>query len=677
MNIDESMKINSDSSDTDIEIVSSQQNKHSDASIITEDCALAEMSHSWRPQDADREYVKQVIRRRVRDATVAENAVFIPAKPKPTIQDDENKSVAVYARVSTKSAEQVSSIENQTKYYTEKIEKTPNWEMQGIYSDEGKSGTSMRKRTEFRRMLQDAADKKMDLILCASVSRFARNVSDCIEQVRMLKTMNPSHPVGVYFETENIYTLDPDSSQMLSIHAMLADWESVNRSRRMILSYDQRICTGQYPVSDLLGLRHTPDGDLIIEEDEAITVRFIYLAYICGCSCEEIAGILTEKERKTLKGRTVWNAGMVRNIMLNERRWGDLNARKTIVVDYVKGKTVKNTQIRDAAFVPGHHKGIVTPEIAKAAHLVAASGRKLDGGVPEISVIDKGALKGFVSVCPAWEGINNDTFTKVCQEVYTDEDFDQLTHDARVMSGEEHSSVLSLELTGYEVPRGVSFLTRNNPSLTISTKGIRFNSVSHQRLGHNQFIEILYHPILHVFALRSCDGCHPNAIRWETDDGKEITTLSANAFAKAIYDKMEWARKYRFRFRGLTRERGNGRIMLFFLDEPQILVGKRELITANVSGQPICVQYIPYKELTACTEMAAGETANVYAYPDSWERSHIGVSYALQKRRDLLVDMLTEKDITEKGVIVEDPMIGPIPTREQVLDEIDQLLKSM
>ena len=75
--------------------------------------------------------------------------------------------------------------------------------------------------------------------------------------------------------------------------------------------------------------------------------------------------------------------------------------------------------------------------------------------------------------------------------------------------------------------------------------------------------------------------------------------------------------------------------------------------------------------------MAAGETANVYAYPDSWERSHIGVSYALQKRRDLLVDMLTEKDITEKGVIVEDPMIGPIPTREQVLDEIDQLLKSM
>ena len=129
----------------------------------------------------------------------------------------------------------------------------------------------MRRREQFKEMLADAADKKMDLILCASVSRFARNVSDCIDQVRLLRTMNPSHPVGVYFETENIYTLDPDSDQSLQIHALLADWESANKSRRMILSYDQRICTGQYPVLDLLGLKHTKDGDLVIEPEGAKT----------------------------------------------------------------------------------------------------------------------------------------------------------------------------------------------------------------------------------------------------------------------------------------------------------------------------------------------------------------------------------------------------------------------
>ena len=137
----------------------------------------------WRPQDADKEDIKSYTRYRVRHATVGPNVTFKPAKPKPTIKDEGHKRVAVYARVSTKSAEQVSSIENQTKYYTEKIENTENWELQEIYSDEGKSGTSMRKRIRFKQMIEDAGEKKMGLILCASVSRFARNVSDCIEQV--------------------------------------------------------------------------------------------------------------------------------------------------------------------------------------------------------------------------------------------------------------------------------------------------------------------------------------------------------------------------------------------------------------------------------------------------------------------------------------------------------------
>lgn len=134
----------------------------------------ASVIQPWRPQDADREDRKTYIRNRVKNAKVPEGTIFRPAKPKPSIMDTEEKRVAVYARVSTKSEEQVSSIENQTKYYTEKIEKTPNWNMHEIYADEGKSGTSMKKRQEFKRMLADAAAKKMDLILCASVSGFVK-----------------------------------------------------------------------------------------------------------------------------------------------------------------------------------------------------------------------------------------------------------------------------------------------------------------------------------------------------------------------------------------------------------------------------------------------------------------------------------------------------------------------
>ena len=98
-------------------------------------------------------------------------------------------------------------------------------------------------------------------------------------QIAALKTMHPAHPIGVYFETENIYTLNPSSQYSLDIQALLADWESGNKSRRMILSYDQRIMTGQYPVADLMGYRHTKDGQLVIEPEEAKTVRFIFLAF--------------------------------------------------------------------------------------------------------------------------------------------------------------------------------------------------------------------------------------------------------------------------------------------------------------------------------------------------------------------------------------------------------------
>lgn len=175
----------------------------------------------WRPQDADREYYRYETKKRIQHYTVPPQTIFRPAKPTPTIRDAEHKRVAVYARVSTKSKEQVSSIENQTKYYTEKIAKTPNWDLAEIYSDEGKSGTSKKWRPEFKRMLEDASKKKMDLIVCASVSRFARNISDLIEEVRKLRTTNPSNPVGVYFETEDLYTLDPNINERLQMQGLL------------------------------------------------------------------------------------------------------------------------------------------------------------------------------------------------------------------------------------------------------------------------------------------------------------------------------------------------------------------------------------------------------------------------------------------------------------------------
>ena len=378
--------------------------------ISAENVEVLPSGADWQSRHLESERRKAEIRDRIHKQTdqyqKTAKDYFRPAKPTPSIYDSDLKRVAVYTRVSTSSEEQISSIENQTLYYTKKIAETENWNLQDIYSDEGKSGTSLRKRDAFKRMMQDAKDQKMDLIICASISRFARNFSDCMTQIAALKTMHPAHPIGVYFETENIYTLNPSSQYSLDVQALLADWESGNKSRRMILSYDQRIMTGQYPVADLMGYRHTKDGQLVIEPEEAKTVRFIFLAFIQGYNYDQIAAVLTQKKRSTLRGRQEWNGVMVANIMKNERRWGDLEARKSIVVDYKLGKVTKNNGNRCSAYVPEHHEAIVSPEIARAAHLVASSSKKC--GVQDIVVIRQGALKGFVGIHPNWNGINKD-----------------------------------------------------------------------------------------------------------------------------------------------------------------------------------------------------------------------------------------------------------------------------
>ena len=294
---------------------------------------------------------------------------------------------------------------------------------------------------------------------------------------------------------------DPDSDQSLQVHALLADWESANKSRRMILSYDQRICTGQYPVLDLLGLRHTKDGDLIIEPEEAKTVKFIFLALLLGHTPEEVAEVLTQKQRPTLRGRTDWNASMVRNVTTNERRWGDLQARKTIVIDYKAGKVAKNNNDRDAAFIPDHHEGIVSREIANAMRYVISSSRQVTG-ISELTVIDRGALKGFVSISPGWSGIDSKTFLYACKSVYSEAEWVQIEEEAAACISCEHSNVLSMTLTGYEVPRGVFFMGRNTPTLTLSSRSLSFNRACHERLGNCEYIEVLYHPVLQTIVVR-------------------------------------------------------------------------------------------------------------------------------------------------------------------------------
>ena len=561
----------------------------------------SDASSDWQSRRNETERLKEELKKHfesVADRSEQAKRYFRPAKPAPAIDDGTTKKVAAYTRVSTNSLEQVSSIENQTLYYTKKITSTPNWKLQKIYSDEGKSGTSMRHRDQFKQMLRDAKDKKMDMIICASVSRFARNVQDCLEQVSELKTMNPSHPVGVYFETENIYTLNPDSDQSLGVHALLADWESANKSRRMILSYDQRILTGQYPACDLLGYRHTKDGKLVIVPEEAKTVKFVYLAYILGYSYEEIASVLTEKRRSTLHGRQEWNSSMVAAIMNNERRWGALEARKWIVVDYKKGKTTRNRNDRCSAFVPDHHTGIVSPEMANAIECVRKSSNYRSTGFSEIAVIPTGMLKGFVSVVPSWGGVSNSVYHLISRSVYAEDELQEINRYLDLVKSRQHSKVIDKELSGYEVPYGVGYLTKSMPSLTISRRSLLLNSSCHKKLDGTQYVEILYHPIQQMIVVRESSNGVATSTKWVDDAGIPITKMASREFSEAVYENMCWKKEYSYRFRGITKERNGNRIMIFYLDEPQIMLSakqKQRLISDGYSFNS-STAYIPYHE---------------------------------------------------------------------------------
>lgn len=603
--------------------------------ISIENIEVVSNGMDWKSRHLEVEKRKAEIRDRIHKQTEqgqkSAKDYFRPAKPTPSIYDSDLKRVAVYARVSTSSEEQISSIENQTLYYTKKIAETENWNLQDIYSDEGKSGTSLRKRDAFKRMMRDAKDQKMDLIICASISRFARNFSDCMTQIAALKTMHPAHPIGVYFETENIYTLNPSSQYSLDIQALLADWESGNKSRRMILSYDQRIMTGQYPVADLMGYRHTKDGQLVIEPEEAKTVRFIFLAFIQGYDYEQIAMILTQKKRSTLRGRQEWNGMMVANIMKNERRWGDLEARKSIVVDYKLGKVTKNNGNRCSAYVPEHHEAIVSPGIARAAHLVASSKKKC--GVQDIVVIQQGALKGFVGIHPNWSGISVDSIHSLCLRAYLPEEVAKLNDIAEMRAGTKLEKPLRSE---YLTISGTCFINQSSPVITISKNGIRFSKACHTRLDDCEHVELLYHPILQVVILRKSNRDASTAIHWENKD-KICSSFSSRAFSGVIFEAMNWKWSCRYQCRGICRGEENAKFLIFELDESRILIRKNQ-------------------------------------YEQIEDRS---MNLKCRLYRSKWVQSITVSDVMESGQVVENPMIGAIPSRNEVQRELDDLLMSM
>jgi DNA invertase Pin-like site-specific DNA recombinase len=282
---------------------------------------------------AENEVARTHKRNRVRTAS-RDGIETTRERPKPTYYDTiGNERVGIYARVSTCMSQQTLSYEMQQKYYSDMVEMRPNWTLERIYADEGVTGTSTKKRDEFNKMIQACREGKIDLIITKSVSRFSRNIEDVVKIVRSLATQNP--PVAVYFENEGIYSLNRNDDARLAQAAINAQEESRIKSTAMESSIVMRFSSGMFLTPPLLGFDNDENGDLVVNEDEASTVRLIFFMYLCGESTVEIAKRLAELKRRTKRGETKWSAGTVYSQLVNERHCGAVLARKTHTPDYL------------------------------------------------------------------------------------------------------------------------------------------------------------------------------------------------------------------------------------------------------------------------------------------------------------------------------------------------------
>lgn len=302
---------------------------------------------------------------------MARNITVIPARTNSSNLAEnlapQKKKMAAYCRVSTEQLEQLSSYEAQVAYYTSYIDNHPDYEMAGIFADEGLSGTNTKKRDQFNKMIEACKEGKIDMIITKSISRFARNTLDTLNYVRSLKELG----IGVIFEKENINTLDSKGEVLLTILSSLAQDESRSISENSTWGIRRKFEQGKLIINHTKFLGYTKDeeGNLIIDEKQAKIVRRIYKDYLDGKGTNRIARELEEEGIKGWNGKSKWYESTIRGMLTNEKYKGDALLQKTYTVDFLSKKRVDNNGEVPKYYVEESHPAIIDKEMWEAVQL--------------------------------------------------------------------------------------------------------------------------------------------------------------------------------------------------------------------------------------------------------------------------------------------------------------------
>ena len=302
----------------------------------------------------------------------APKVITIPPKPELAQGKAVQRQlrVAAYCRVSTDNEEQLTSYEAQQIYYTDKIMTNKNWTMAGIFADEGITGTSAQKRPEFLKMIRQCRQKKIDIILTKSISRFARNTVDSLKYIRALKELG----VAVIFEKEGINTLETDSEILLTMLSAFAQAESENISANVIWGIRQAMREGKVRIQykKLYGFKRGEDGRPEIVPEQAVVVRSIYDQYLAGASYSMIKKRLEAEHILNVSGKPEWSLSVIRSILTNEKYYGDVLLQKTFTKDCISKRIVRNTGQLPMYLVTNNHQGIIDRQTFDAVQVEMA-----------------------------------------------------------------------------------------------------------------------------------------------------------------------------------------------------------------------------------------------------------------------------------------------------------------
>lgn len=574
---------------------------------------------------------KVKVHRRVNAPVDPEKYEFFPAKKQPDYYDnDAPQRVAVYARVSTGDIRQTTSYELQKKYYEDFVIRHPNWTLVNIYADEGISGTSLAHRDAFNRMIADCRAGKIDMIITKSVSRFARNVVDCISTVRMLSEM--AQPVGVFFESECIFSLKDDSQMALSFQATMAQEESHIRSRSMETSLRMRLDGGLPLTPKLLGYSHDADGNLVVNPEEAPTVKLIFYMYLYGYSTSEIASALTELGRKTYLGNVRWSANSVVQVLRNERHCGDVLTRKTFTPNYLTHKARRNKGDRPQSLYRDHHEAIISRDDFIAVQRMLNNAKYGNRSyTPELRVIDKGLLKGFVTIHPRWAGFKAEDFYRASASISPT---DGESEGAAPTAAQFAVSAGDFDLRGFEITRSEFFDGADPQYITFRDKQIALSAACVRAFGKKNLVELMVDPIRMLFAVRSARPGQRNAVVCSRfSEGRyKVKDIPSGAFEAVLFELFGWNTALRYRVRGqLFQSEGESAYIFPVQDaevlvQPQLLADGQQTAAGKGAVQPLAV---------------SGK--RVRAVPEAWVKS-FGKPFYLHKTQLPPIEEQNESD---------------------------------